>query len=315
MFKKPIQFAAIGECMIELQHTSADTLKLAFAGDTFNVTLYLARYRDQLNLNVSYLTALGDDPYSNMMLANWQQEGIHTKLIPQLPQQLPGLYLINTDREGERHFYYYRAQSAARKLFYAPQIANVIEQLMHFDYLYISGISLAILDESSRVQLINLLKQAKQQGAVIGFDTNYRPILWENIANAKSVINHALQQTTIAMVSFEDEQRLFADASPEQCAERLHRHGIKEVVVRLGKQGCLLSFKGITLNIPAPTVTKVVDTTGAGDSFNAAYLAARIKGWEPDKAVMAGFQLASTVIAYPGAIIPVAAMPHILAED
>lgn len=309
--KSSIKFAAIGECMIELRHISQQMLSMSFAGDTFNVALYLARYQKKLNLNVNYVTAIGEDPYSKDMLKNWQKEGIATRFVQKLPMQLPGLYLVRTDKHGERQFYYYRSQSAARQIFYGPSIKTISRQLLKFDYLYFSGITLAILNQYSRNQLLKLLKKARQAGAKICFDTNYRPVLWENKHTAQAVIKQALQLVDIAMVTFEDEKNLFGDKTPQQSLKRLHRWGCSEVVIKLGQKGCLVSSSHQQTMLATKKVSKVIDTTAAGDSFNAAYLGGRIKGLSQIEAAKRAQQLAATVIQYPGAIIPRKAMPSI----
>jgi 2-dehydro-3-deoxygluconokinase len=308
---KKIKFAAIGECMLELKHRNKELCALSFAGDTFNVALYLARYQQQLNLQVNYVTALGDDPYSSMMLQGWQQEGIDVKLVQILHDKMPGLYLIRTQPNGERKFYYYRSQAAARFLFYGDKIKAICKQLLQFDYLYCSGISLAILDSASRKKLLNLLHEARTKNTAIVFDTNYRPRLWENKKTAQEIITRMLQQTDIALVTFSDEQQLFNDKNKEMTATRLHKLGVREVVIKMGDKGCFLSTPQGQQRLEAKKVKKVVDTTAAGDSFNAAYLGGRIKGLDPKVAAIAAQKLAIKVIGFRGAIIPASAMPNL----
>src|SRR6516225_8357408 len=102
--------ACIGECMIELRQSVGDQLSRGFGGDTLNTAVYLAR----LGLMVDYVTALGDDPISDEMIAGWAAEGVGTGWVARLPGKLPGLYLIQTDAAGERRFYHWRESSAVR---------------------------------------------------------------------------------------------------------------------------------------------------------------------------------------------------------
>lgn len=305
------KFAALGECMIELFHQDDSHLSMSFAGDTYNVTLYLARYAPLLPLQVDYVTALGDDLYSSMMLSIWQQEGIGTEKVQQLAGLLPGLYLIRTDKTGERHFYFYRSQSAAKRLFYGERIEKIIAELVHYQYLYFSGITLAILDETSRERLYALLQEARRKGAIIVFDTNYRPELWEDACQARAVVQQALMGVDIALATLDDEKKLFGDADAQMCIDRLQGWGVGEIAIKLGAEGCVVTTNAGLQTVPGLRVEKVVDTTAAGDSFNAAYLAARIKGYGPQIAAQWGNRLAATVIGYPGAIIPRAAMPEL----
>ncbi|MES2142092.1 MAG: sugar kinase [Pseudomonadota bacterium] len=305
------QIAVIGEAMLELSHKSDTSLGLSFAGDTLNFTIYLRRLLPKESFDIHYVTVLGCDPYSDSMLKNWQQEGINTDLVHRLENKLPGLYLIRTDKTGERTFYFYRQNSAARELFKSDTTNNLEKHLLEMDYLYLSGITLAILDAKSRERLWKLLERAKQKGIKIIFDTNYRASLWPDAESAKIAIERTLSYVDIAFPTFVDEQILFDDPTPEDCAKRLLKNGITEVIVKSGAEPALVVTIGKQESIPAYVIESVVDTTGAGDSFNAAYLAARLKDIDPIKAAQWGHRLAASVITYPGAIIPLTKMPQL----
>ncbi|MEN9470861.1 MAG: sugar kinase [Candidatus Aquirickettsiella gammari] len=302
--------AVIGEAMLELSHQNASLLSLAFAGDTLNFAIYLRRLLHDQAFELHYVTALGQDIYSDNMLENWRKEGLNTDLIRRIENKLPGLYLIRTDEKGERTFYFYRSASAARELF-KGDIVNLSQNLLAMDYLYLSGITLAILDEASRECLWNILKAAKQAGAQIIFDSNYRAALWSSPQSAKEAIQQILQFVDIALPTFIDDQLVFGDSTPEVCAQRLLKSGVTEVVVKCGAEPALVANINQQQRVPACVTNKVIDTTGAGDSFNSAYLAARLLGIEPIKAALWGHALAAKVIAQPGAIIPLTTMPHL----
>ena len=302
--------AVIGEAMLELSPQNASLLSLAFAGDTLNFAIYLRRLLHDQAFELHYVTALGQDIYSDNMLENWRKEGLNTDLIRRIENKLPGLYLIRTDEKGERTFYFYRSASAARELF-KGDIVNLSQNLLAMDYLYLSGITLAILDEASRECLWNILKAAKQAGAQIIFDSNYRAALWSSPQSAKEAIQQILQFVDIALPTFIDDQLVFGDSTPEVCAQRLLKSGVTEVVVKCGAEPALVANINQQQRVPACVTNKVIDTTGAGDSFNSAYLAARLLGIEPIKAALWGHALAAKVIAQPGAIIPLTTMPHL----
>jgi 2-dehydro-3-deoxygluconokinase len=302
--------AVIGEAMLELSHQNASLLSLAFAGDTLNFAIYLRRLLHDQAFELHYVTALGQDIYSDNMLENCRKEGLNTDLIRRIENKLPGIYLIRTDEKGERTFYFYRSASAARELF-KGDIVNLSQNLLAMDYLYLSGITLAILDEASRECLWNILKVAKQAGAQIIFDSNYRASLWSSPQSAKEAIQQILQFVDIALPTFIDDQLVFGDSTPEVCAQRLLKSGVTEVVVKCGAEPALVANINQQQRVPACVTNKVIDTTGAGDSFNSAYLAARLLGIEPIKAALWGHALAAKVIAQPGAIIPLTTMPHL----
>jgi 2-dehydro-3-deoxygluconokinase len=308
------QFVAIGEAMLELSQQQERVLGLSFAGDTLNTSLYLARLSTATQVQVNYLTLLGLDPYSAMMLKAWQQEGVNTDLVQQIPDKLPGLYLIRTDARGERTFYFYRSQSAARELFNKEHAAQMENALLQMDFIYLSNITLAILESEKYQRLFKLLEKAKSHGATLIFDTNYRPSLWPSIEMAKQRSQEVLGLVDIALVTFDDEKKLFNDALPEHCVARLQRFGVNEIVVKCGAEPCVVASDNQQYLVDAHPVKKVIDTTSAGDAFNAGYLAARWQNYSPKDAAVFGHRLASVVIQYPGAIIPQSAMPTLFGE-
>lgn len=305
------QICVIGEAMLELSHHTPNSLSLSFAGDTLNFAIYLRRLLQNQALDIHYVTALGQDIYSEQMLLDWQQEGLKIDLIRRIENKLPGLYLIRIDNKGERTFYFYRSDSAARELFRGDNRANLSQQLAGMDYLYFSGITLAILDEASREYLADILQKAKQAGAQIIFDTNYRPSLWASAESAKKAIQSFLKYVNIALPTFVDDQLVFGDATPEACVQRLFKNGVSEIVVKCGAEPALVATVNHQQRVPSCLVGKIIDTTAAGDSFNSAYLAARLLGFDPVQSCLYGHELAAKVIVHPGAIIPRTIMPKL----
>lgn len=304
MSKSKKRFVAVGECMIELLHFSEDQLQIGFAGDTLNTAIYFARNIDFNDFQVDYMTALGDDPYSYQMLSSWQTEKIGHQYIQHIKNKYPGLYFIRTDAKGERQFIYYREESAARAMFQGEQGEWLCAQLAQFDYIYFSGISLAILDATSRDKFYLALQKAKVAGAVISFDSNFRESLWNTKSEAKAVIAEFMPLVSIALPSFLDEQQLYDDETKTACAHRIHQYGVTEVVIKNGDHPCLLSSDGQTQTVAIEKVREVVDTTAAGDSFNGTYLANRAAGVTPLDAMKKAVQVSAQVVQYPGAIIP-----------
>jgi len=303
------RLVAIGECMLELRSCLSEHPTLGFGGDTLNTAVYAARMAHG-GLDVAYATALGDDPFSARMMASWQAEGVATDLVRRLEGRLPGLYAIETDEAGERHFYYWRERAAARDLL-NPEAEGeaLLARLGDADMLYLSGISLAILDDRQRRRLLDALNRHREAGVTIAFDSNLRPALWRDLESARQVLTSALAAADIALVSLEDEQRLFDDDDAGACAARIERLGPTEVVVKQGASGALLRVDGAQMPVPPVPASQVADTTAAGDSFNGGYLALRLLGANPPDAAAAGAKLASHVVRHQGALIPKAAMP------
>lgn len=304
--------AVIGECMIELSQKGAD-LSRGFGGDTLNTAVYIARQVPQQALNVHYVTALGTDSFSREMLHAWQQEQVKTDLIQQLENKLPGLYVIETDNTGERTFYYWRNDAAARYWLDGPQAEDLCAQLAQFDYIYLSGISVAILPPASRAKLLALLHQCRANGGKVIFDNNYRPRLWQSKDETQQAYRDILSCTDIAFLTLDDEDLLWGQLPVEQVVSRTRDFGVGEIVIKRGADSCLVfSADGQIYDVPAVKLPKekVIDTTAAGDSFSAGYLAIRLTGGDAVSAAQRGHLTASTVIQYRGAIIPRDAMPQ-----
>ncbi|MFB9267152.1 sugar kinase [Bradyrhizobium erythrophlei] len=299
--------ACIGECMIELRQAqggqSGGLYSRGYGGDTLNTAVYLAR----LGVDVDYITALGDDALSDEMIAGWAAEGVGTKRVARLPGKLPGLYLIQTDDKGERRFFHWRDSAAARSLMDLPETEDVMNSLASYDIVYLSAITLSILRDDGRVRLMTALRHARLLGTRFAFDTNFRARGWPDLHVARNVFSSAFENADIVLASTEDLAPLYPG---ESNAALLAGISSPEVVLKLAEPNCILRYAGGSGEVRAEPLTKpVVDTTAAGDSFAAAYLAARLGGADPQEAARAGHRLAGVVVSYPGAIIPRYAMP------
>jgi 2-dehydro-3-deoxygluconokinase len=300
-----LKLVAIGECMVEIVDQGGGEAKFGFGGDTLNTAVYLAR----LGVNVEYLTALGCDPYSERMLAQWRAEGIVVNRVLQVEGELPGLYVIRTDAAGERSFLYWRENSPARRLFELPGAEKCMSAIQEANWIYLSGITLSIMSEIGRERLLEHIKFAVECGARLAFDSNYRPRGWVNADAARAAFEKFLSLAHIALPSFDDEKVLYGDTSLEETAQRLHAMGVAELVVKNGRSGSYVSTQQEKFSLGVLTTVPTLDTTAAGDSYNAAYLAARMRGCSMKKSAELGQQLASIVVQYRGALIPGKAMP------
>lgn len=294
----------VGEVMVELARGSDGRFGLAYGGDTFNTAVYLAR----AGIDVAYATALGDDAFSDDILALGSAEGVDMSLVPRLKGRAPGLYLISTDASGERSFNYWRDTSPARTLFEAEGWQEVAAALVEARAVYFSGITLSLYSNQGLGRFLAALEMAGTSGqerTLTVFDGNFRPRNWGGDLNrARTVFAEALKRASMALPTFEDEVALWGDASPAATIERMTTFGLTEVVVKNGAAGALVHANGRTVEVPVERAVSPLDTTGAGDSFNAGYLAARLQGAGPEDAARAGHRLAAEVIMHRGAIIP-----------
>ncbi|MGY2048701.1 sugar kinase [Methylobacterium sp. JK268] len=300
-----MRVACLGECMVELSERADGALTRGFGGDTLNTALYLAR----LGVAVDYVTALGEDPWSDEMAEAWAREGIGLDRIRRLPGRMPGLYIIRTDAAGERSFHYWRDSAAARDLFTEPQAAATCAALAAYGLVYLSGISLSLYGERGRAVLDEALTALRARGGTVAFDTNYRPRGWPDRDEARRVFRAALARADLIFASIEDLDWLYGESGEE---EVLRHRGRAEIVLKQasdGRPSARLLHGTSDETVPAPPVATVVDTTAAGDSFAAGYIAGRLAGLAPASAAGLAHTLAGAVIRHRGAVIPREAMP------
>ncbi len=289
--------AAIGECMLELSGQNGPDWRLGYAGDTFNTLWALAALTDG---SATYVSAFGDDPFSHRQIEFFSENGIGVGTSPVITGARPGLYAITLDG-AERSFTYWRSDSAARQLAADPDALK--KNLENQSLIYFSGITLAILDPDARTTLVKAISSARAAGSRIAFDPNYRPRLWPDRETAQAAIADALAVSDIALPTFPDEQMLHGDRTPADTAKRIGQ-SVREVIVKNGELPALVSVGSEQQEIAAVHVARPVDTTGAGDSFNGGYLAARLAGLEPADAVSRAHRVAARVVQVRGALAP-----------
>ncbi|SPJ34254.1 sugar kinase [Kushneria phyllosphaerae] len=301
--------ALMGECMIEMHGRPGQSVHQTFGGDSFNTAAYLARLAGNA-LAVEYVTALGTDGFSQAMRERFAREGVATDNVRTLEARLPGLYFIETDEAGERRFHYWRSEAAARFMLDGEEGEQLLERLAKSDTLYLSGISLAILTPEGRQRLLVGLPGLRERGVRVVFDNNYRPRLWPGVETARQAHQSLLDQVDLAIVTFEDDQALFGFDTPEALFAFYRDRGVSEIVVKRGAESCLIECDGVRHEVAGERVETVVDTTAAGDSFSAGYLACRLTGGDVETSARWGHRLAGTVIGHRGAIIDVEHMPE-----
>lgn len=291
---------AIGEAMIEMSGGAARTYRLGFAGDTLNTAYYLRALLGG-DWTVGYVTAVGDDLYSRQMVEFIAGAGLDTGAIRTVPGKRAGLYMIH-QADGDRHFTYWRDSSAARLL--ADDAAALEAALAGADLVYFSGITLAILAPEARARLIAAIAKRRAAGARVAFDPNIRPALWADKQGVVEALTRAAEVSTIVLPTHADEVPYFGGADAEATARHYLAAGAEEVVVKNGADPALIVTGADRWQIGAERVATVVDATGAGDSFNGGYLAARLAGASPEDAAKAGHATAAVVIAHHGALVP-----------
>ena len=297
--------ACLGECMMELVERPDGLLSRGFGGDTLNTAVYLAR----LGVPTRYVSALGDDGFSQAMIDAWAVEGIDTGAVVRVPGQVPGLYLIQTNAAGERRFTYWRDSAPVRQLFDGDNAGPAEAALATAGAVYLSGITLSLFAPPARDRLLEALARMRAEGVRVVFDTNFRPRGWPDRAVAQDVFARTVRTSDVVLAGVEDFALLDGTATADTLVADLVAAGVEEAVVKLPEPGCVVLAGGHPTHVPVPATLQPLDTTAAGDSFSAAYLAARIAGHPPAQAARAGHHLAGMVIQHPGAIIARHAMP------
>ncbi len=291
----------VGEAVIELARGGDGRFALGCSGDAFNTAIYLAR----AGQSVAFAGALGDDPYSDRVVALATAEGVDTDLILRAAHRLPGLTLIEDDGKGGRRVDAWCDGAPARELFELPNWSRIAEALTAARLVYFSGITLSLYSNTGIGRFLAAVEMARSQGAKIAFDGNFRPRGWKgDLSRARTVTAEALKRVDIALPAYDDEAVLWGDPSPEATIARLQAFGVTEIVVKNGPNSALVAVGDGRDTVPVPAVVTPVDSTAAGDGFNAGYLAARLSGAAAADAATAAHKLAGEVIRHRGAIMP-----------
>ena len=296
-----MRFLAIGECMAELAPTAKnDEYRLGFAGDTFNTAWYLARCAPEVK--VTYLTAVGDDAISEKMTAFMRDSGISDAHVQIASGKTVGLYLISLE-QGERSFSYWRGQSAARSL--ASDAAALDAAMADADLIYFSGISLGILASDDRTTFLDGLRKARDAGKTIAFDPNLRPKLWVSESEMIEATMQGAAVSDLVLPSFEDEADWFGDANPKATADRYHSVGAVTAIVKNGAGPVFYSEGDVQGEIAVSPTDNLVDSTAAGDSFNAGVFACSAAGASLEDSVVYACALSRAVVQARGALVPI----------
>ncbi len=290
----------VGEALVEFAPVGDGLYAKGFAGDTLNTCWYLRRLVGAAT-PVKYLTRVGEDALSRSLIDFLTASGLDVAAVSRDRERTLGLYLIELDG-AERRFSYWRGESAARRL--ADDPVMLAEALEGAALIHLSGITLAVIEAKGRKNLHAALETARSNGARVSFDPNLRRRLWRDDATARNAMAEIFRACDIALPSFDDEAALWGDANPQASAERIAALGVREIVVKNGHGPAYLLCDGEAGDCEA-RVAEARDTTGAGDAFNAGYLAARLANQSPRAACEFAHGLAAQVVLWPGALAPV----------
>ncbi len=295
-----INVCSIGEAMIEISNIKNSLYNQSFAGDTLNFCNYL----DKKKLNAFFLSAIGKSEINQSLLDFIRSKNISTKYIKQINQFEVGLYLIKNKDNGEKQFFYWRDESVAKHYFNNIDFVNLYKELKNFDYIYFSGITLSIIHTSKLNNFIKLLKLLKRKKIKIVFDFNIRPSRW-NKKNLNIFLDSVLKFVDICFLSGEDMNYWKNKNDIKSYEQIVRKYKLKHSIFRKNAKFTYVFLNKTRYVFKNKLLKRVVDTSGAGDGFNAAYLSNFIVNNDPLLALKAGSSLGSKIVMKKGAIVDV----------
>ena len=295
-----INVCSIGEAMIEISNIKNSLYNQSFAGDTLNFCNYL----DKKKLNAFFLSAIGKSEINQSLLDFVKSKNISIKYIKQINQFEVGLYLIKNKDNGEKQFFYWRDESAAKHYFNNIDFLNLYKELKNFDYIYFSGITLSIIHISKLNNFIKLLRLLKSKKIKIVFDFNIRPTRW-NKKNLNNFLDSVLKFVDICFLSGEDMNYWKNKNNIKSYEQIVRKYKIKHSIFRKNAKFTYVFLNKTRYVFKNKLLKTVVDTSGAGDGFNAAYLSNFIVNNDPVLALKAGSSLGSKIVMKKGAIVDV----------
>ncbi len=262
----------------------------SLAGAEYNVAVGLARLGHQ----PAYCTRLGFDPFGEKILRGLRENGISTDLVFQAEGELTGFMLKGVSEKGDPDIAYYRKGSAASRL--SPHDVDGLD-LFGCERLHVTGIFPAV-SETALAATRRLIARAEALDMPISFDPNLRPQLWESEKKMVSTLNSLARDAETVLPGLGEGKILTGASTPEGVAAFYHDMGVKNVVVKIGKDGAYFSEKdGKSGYSPAFPVEKRVDTVGAGDGFAAGVISALAEGESLEEAAFRGNVMGAIQVA------------------
>lgn len=303
-----LDILGLGEAMVEFNaaRSSEGQFLQGFGGDTSNTVIAAARQ----GARTGYLSAVGQDAFGRSLLDLWQAEGVDTGTVTVSAEASTGIYFVTHGPQGHE-FTYYRAGSAAARM--GPQDVPA-SSVASARLLHLSGISLAISAGAADAALA-AVSAAHEAGRLVSFDTNLRLKLWP-LARARAIIHAVAAQADVLLPSVDEARILTGLDSPDAIAEFYLAIGAELVVMKMGREGALVATPDGHERVPGLPV-QAVDATGAGDTFDGAFLAEYLRTGNPHAAARYANAAAALSTQGYGAVAPIprrAAVEAFLAE-
>jgi 2-dehydro-3-deoxygluconokinase len=285
----------IGECLIELYEQAPHTYRQSVAGDVFNTLFYASR----LGLRTGFISNFGSDTLTQHILDRMDAERIDRSCTATSQEKTNGLYLISQDEKKEPKYSFWRNDSAARQTLRVLAKDRLEKYISQTRYFHFSAIALAILQQ--REILIAIL-QKLQNKILISFDTNFRHGLWDDVGTLRNFIEENSSLITYLFVSKNDDEHLYGKRPADEAVLFYTGLGYKTVIFRQGENDVLVHTADGLLRVPTVNANSVVDTTAAGDAFNAGFIASQLRGESIEDSILSGNRCAAFVIGRHGAL-------------
>ncbi|HUT79661.1 MAG TPA: carbohydrate kinase [Candidatus Bathyarchaeia archaeon] len=293
---------SIGEILIDFVSDEIGSLEKVKifnkypGGAPANFSVGIAR----LNLEITFIGMVGNDPFGEFLVSFLKKEGVNTKYIEKTENnERTALAFVSLDETGERSFVFYRNNAADLKLSPEKITDDIINKC---EYLHFGTLSLS--SEPSKSATIKAITECKRNGAKICFDPNLRMDIWQSKELLRETISHVLPYVDILYPSYEELSFILGkEVSEEEAINVLmEKYPIEIIALKKGKDGCLLkSREGFFLTIPSFEVP-IIDTTGAGDGFNAGFIFGLSTGKTLEEAGIIGNAIGALVIQKRGAM-------------
>jgi len=284
---------ALGEPMVEFNEQPDGRFLMGCGGDTSNAAVAAAR----LGARAAYMNAVGADAFGDVLLAMWAREGVDARHVRRVEGGATGIYFVTHGSQG--HAFTYRRAGSAASLIAPADIAS--GTIAATRVLHVSGISQAI-SNSAADAVFAAVEAARAAGTAVSYDPNFRAALWP-LPRARAVIEATAALADILLPGLEDARALTGLDDPGRIADHYLKRGAKVVALTLGAEGAFVATPTERLAIP-PHSVPLVDATGAGDTFDGAFLAELARGADPFAAARFANAAAALAVQGYGAIEP-----------
>lgn len=297
------KIVSIGEAIVDLiavqpgLHNETEAFQKFLGGAPLNTAIGAAR----LGCPTGVVTALGADMFGRFIAETLKANEVDTRNVVFRKGLRTSLAFVSNDAHtGERHFMFYRkpwAETADSSLDYTDFSQEYIRSA---EILHISGFALS--QEPSRSAILRVVEEAKKKGITISLDPTLRLDVWNSVDEMQAVYEKAIGLADIASFSQEETEELLKTSNPSAAAETAIKHGVKIVGLKRGGKGSVLAIDDGTYIEADPVRVQPVDTTGAGDAWNAALLVGLVEKWPLEACPVIANAVGALVVTARGAI-------------